>query len=670
MLILLLSITFAPLFSQKRTLKKADAAFNTGEYFAATEMYEKAFEKLSTKPQKAEVSFKLGECYRIMNNTKKSRKWYKKAVKYKCKSPYAPLYYADALKMLGKYDEARVQYENFKKLLPDDERGENGITACDYIAEWTEEPSGYIIGEIKEINSKFSDFSPSFGRSKSELYFTSTRESAKGKDPSDITGESYADMFIATKDRKGKWSTPVPVEGPINSTGSEGASVLINEGATIYYTSCKQEENANTGCQIYKSKKSPSGWSEGQRVEIVRDSSISIGHPAVNKDETVMYFVSEDTLMNKAGKGGKDIWKTQRASANDKWGKPVNLGDKINTKGDEMFPFIRNDGVLFFASNGQPGIGGLDIFKAEPKGNSWLVTNLKTPVNSPANDFGITFYEDKLEGYFTSARKGNDDIYLFKNPPLVFTLKGKVISTKNEEALPGATIKLTSPSGYESEITSASDGTFRFNLEPKTDYTIIASKKEFLMASVHESTKPFVESKTLEVFLSLVPIETGKFFELPNIEYNYDEATLRPESMVSLDKLVETLTLNGNLTIELAANTDFRGTDEKNDKLSADRANSVVNYLISKGIKKDRLTAVGYGERNPKKIDFETKNGRRILSKYKFLKAGDVLTEDFINHLETEEQKETAHQLNRRTEFKVLKDDYGIKAQAFGSDDN
>ncbi len=660
-ILILVSVTA---FSQKKALKKANAAFDTGEYFAAAEIFEKVFEKLKTKAEKAEVSFKVGECYRIMNKPRKSRTWYRKAVRNKSNNPYSVLYYAEALKMLEEYDDAKIQYENFKKLLPDDERGKYGIRSCELIDVWRKDPSRYIIQEIKDINSKFSDFSPSYGRSKSEIYFTSTRQSTEGKNASNITGEGFADIFLVSKDRKGKWSVPVPVEGGVNTIDGEGSAVLVNGGATMYYTGCKQIEGANTGCKIYKSKKSGKGWSEPKIEEIINDSSISVGHPAITKDELTLYFVSDGEFFNKKGKGGKDIWKCTRPTPTGRWGKPVNMGNEINTKGDEMFPFVREDGILFFASDGLPGMGGLDIFKAVKEGNAWKVTNLRPPINSYAHDFGITFYEDQEVGYFTSSRKKSDDLYSLKKPSLIFTLKGKVTNSQTDEALADASVKLTSPSGYESEIKSASDGTFVFNLEPKTDYTVTGSKKDFLMARVSESTKPYKSSKTLEVILDLPPIRST--FELPNIEYDVADTTLREESKVSLDKLVELLNVNSNITIELSANTDFRGGDDYNQKLSRGRANSVVHYLISKGIKKDRLTAVGNGERNPKKIDGETKNGRGILKMYDFLKSGDVLSEDYINNLETKEQIESAHQLNRRTEFRVLRDDYGINAVKFG----
>ncbi len=663
-LFLILTLTVGTTVSQKRALKKADAAYETGEYFTAAEMYEKLFVKIKSKPEKAEVSFKVGECYRIMNNPRKARTWYRKAVRNKSNNPYALLYYAEALKMIEEYEDAKEQYANFKKLLPDDERGRYGIRSCELVDQWKKDPSRYIVKEVKDINSKFSDFCPSYGRSKSEIYFTSTRQSTDGKDASNITGEGFADIFLVSKDRKGKWSVPVPVEGGINTIASEGSAVVINDGATMYYTGCKQVEGANTGCKIYKSKKTGSGWGEPRIEGIVNDSSVSVGHPAVSKDELTLYFVSDGEFFNKKGKGGKDIWKCTRPSSSGKWGKPVNMGNEINTKGDEMFPFIREDGVLYFASDGLPGVGGLDLFKAVKEGNSWKVTNLRPPINSPGHDFGITFYESQEIGYFTSSRDKSDDLYSFKLPTLVFLLKGKVTNSQTDQPLADANVKLTSPSGYESEIKSASDGTFIFNLEPKTDYTVTGSKKDFLMARVSESTKPYRSSKTLEVVLDLPPIRST--FELPNIEYDLADTTLRPESKISLDKLVELLTVNSNITIELSANTDFRGGDDYNQKLSKGRANSVVHYLISKGIKEDRLSPVGNGEVNPKKIDGETKNGRGIMKMYDFLKSGDILTEDYINNLETKEQIESAHQLNRRTEFRVLRDDYGINAVKFG----
>ena len=652
------------MFSQKRLIKKGDEAFAIGEYFLASENYEKVYEKLSTKPEKAAVSFKIGECARIMMDERKAAKWYRKAVRYNVDKPIAWLYYGNALKMLGKYDEAKIQYKKYQNLVPGDKRGKIGEKSCNFAVDWIANPTRYSVVEADDINSKFADFCPSFGKSKTEIYFSSTRESANGKDPSNITGQSYADIFVTKKDRKGKWSVPVPVEGNVNTSGSEGAAIILNSGSTMYFSMCKQTENANMGCKIYKSRYNAGGWSDPQEVELTGDSSVTVAHPAVSKDEMTMYFVS-DSIPGMKSCGGKDIWVVKRSSPNAKWNKPENLGSEINTKGEEKFPYVRDNGELYFASDGHAGMGGLDIFKAVKNGTVWEVENMKSPINSPKDDFGICFYEDKKFGYLSSDRNRYINLFEFSMPDLIFTMKGKVINSNSNAPLASASVHLTSPSGHDSQITSASDGTFRFNLHPNTDYTVIASKSKYLSAVVDRSTKGLKKSKDFDVVLDLAPIKNT--FELPNIEYDVAKKTLRPESMVSLDKLVKLLNINSHITIELSANTDFRGGDEYNQNLSEGRAKSVMDYLISKGIKEDRLTAVGNGEKNPKVISNKTKNGRKILSTYKFLKNENVLTEDFINNLETEEQKEICHQLNRRTEFRVLRDDYGINAVKFGS---
>jgi len=650
-------------FSQKRDIKKGDAAYSTGEFHTAYTFYEKAFEKLSTKVEKREIAFKLGECSRIMMNERKSAKWYKKATKYGIQQPKAWLYLANSLKMLEKYDAAKEQYKKYQNLVPDDSRGKNGIKSCEDVANWKANPTRFTVTEASDLNSKFSDFCPSYGKSKSEVYFTSNRESANGKNLSKITGSSYSDIFVAKKDRKGKWSTPIPIEGNVNTEGSEGAAVLVNDGAVIYFSMCKQTENAVMGCKIYKSKNNASGWSDPEMVVLKGDSSVSYGHPAISTDELTMYFVS-DSVPGVKGKGGKDIWYVTRSKSSAAWGTPKNAGSKINTKGNELFPYLRANGELYFSSDGLPGMGGLDIFKAKKNGTVWEVENMRFPINSAKDDFGITFYEAKNTGYLSSKRHKSINIFSFKMPDLIFTMKGLVTNSNTNEPLAGATVKLTSPSGHEVEITSASDGTFRFKLNPKTDYSVIGSKSKFLSAIVDRSTKGLAKSKTFDVILDLASIQTT--FELPNIEYDLGKASLRPESMVSLDELVKILTVNSHITIELVANTDFRGSDVFNQSLSERIAKSVIDYLISKGIKPDRLTPVGRGEKNPRKIDSSSKTGRKLLSTYKFLKNNDVLSEEYINNMESEEQKEISHQLNRRTEFKVLRDDYGINAVKFG----
>jgi peptidoglycan-associated lipoprotein len=645
-------------YAQKRHLKKADAAFQTGEYYKASELYEKAYDKTSGRSEKADIAFRIGQCYKRIDDMSSARRWFRIAVRGNHKNPLSVLYYAQVSLINEDYEDAKEQFQNYADLVPDDPRGKNGLRSVELIQEWKEKPSRYIVEEVQELSSRDDDFSPAFGKLKSELYFTSNRESATGDNTSEITGMPFNDIFEAQRDRKGKWSEPVPVKGNINTPGSEGTPFLVNDGATMYFTHCPQEEGANLGCKTYVSRRGASGWSQPKQLEIVSDSSISVAHPTVSKDELTLYFVSDNLP---EGKGGKDIWVTQRASISGKWRKPVNLGSSVNTPGDEMFPFLRDDGVLFFASDGHPGMGGLDIYKAEKEGSGWKITNMKPPINSVANDFSICFYEDEEEGFFSSARSRREDLYSFKLPPLVFALKGKVVNSSNDLPLNDAEVTLQGSDGRELKLKTTDDGSFRFNLNAGTDYAVIGYKEHFLKAKRNVSTKGHDESKTFEVLIDLPPIKSS--IELPNIEYDLAKTRLRPESKVALDKLVETLNVNDNITIELMANTDFRGSDEYNLRLSQGRANSVIEYLISKGIKEDRLEAQGYGESNPKKVD------SKLARQYPFLDEGDVLDEEFINNLEDEDHKETCHQLNRRTEFRVLSTDYGLETIKFGEEE-
>jgi peptidoglycan-associated lipoprotein len=353
------------------------------------------------------------------------------------------------------------------------------------------------------------------------------------------------------------------------------------------------------------------------------------------------------------GYGGKDIWKVTRSGSGGSWSKPVNLGPDINTPGDEEFPYVREDGSLYFSSDGLIGMGGLDIFKAtqQPDG-SWIVQNMKPPVNSFADDFGITFEGNKESGIFSSTRKGrgNDDLYSFELPPLEFSVTGLVKDEKTGTSISGSVVKLIASDGNSLQAETGSGGDFKFNLKPDVDYIFLASKKGYLNGKEKETTKGQDKSREFMVTINLTPIDRP--IELPNILYDFGKWDLRPESMVSLDKLVETLNDNENVTIELMSHTDSRDTEEYNQELSQKRAQVVVQYLISKGIAADRLTAKGYGESQPKVVD------AAIAAQNPFLKEGATLDDQYINSLANDEQKEIAHQINRRTEFKVLRTDY------------
>ena len=634
-------------FAQKKAMKKAEAAYIAGEYTLAAQRYEEIIAKATDKQLITEISFKLGECYRKTNNPKGARKWYKKSIAGKINNPLAYLYYADALKMLDLYEEARLAYTEYATLVPADSRGTNGAKSCQDAQDWIANPTRHIIEEVKEINSKVMDYSPAFGASTSEVYFSSTRESTTGTTTDKISGEQFSDIFLIKKDRKGKWSEAVPVQGGINSDYDEGSPCVINGGSVMYYTACKPG-NSTGRCKIYKSRQTSSEWGASEEVVLFTDSSISVAHPAVSKDELTMYFVC-DTM---GGFGGKDIWVTKRASASAKWNKPENMGLSINTKGDEVFPFIRDNGELYFASNGHPGMGGLDIFKAVLTDKGCEVSNLQTPMNTSKDDFGICFYESEYTGCFTSSRGKSDDIYFFELPELVFSLKGVVKNSKTAEPVEGALVEIVGSDGSKREITSSSDGTFRFTLKKSTSYTIVSGKEKFLKTQLEETTAGLRESRDFEVVLEIIPALGD--IELPNIEYDLGKKELRPESTVSLDKLVNHLNVNSNITIELSANTDYRGSDESNNKLSQGRAESVVKYLIEKGIKNDRLTPIGYGETKPKVVNKE------IAGKYEFLKEGDAI-DDFIDDFEITATYALAFDLFERFSCDVAFDEFGDK---------
>jgi len=651
-LIILMSILFVNnnLFSQNKRTRKADASFEAGEYFKAVEKYKKIYSKSKTKVVKGEIAFKLAECYKNMNIVKFSKKWYSKAVRYRYQNPLAILYLADAQLIYKEYEEAKENYEKYKVLVPKDIRGQNGIKSCDFAVETTKNPSRYIVKNINDINSKKSDYKPAYFRDYSTLLFTSTREGGTGSSLNNNSGENFADIFYTAKDRKGKWSEPVPLKGQANSIFDEGACTVNSSNTEMYYTSCKLIKEETNGCQIYHSKLSGKEWSSPELVQLFADSSVSVGHPALSYDELKLYFVTDMA----GGEGGKDIWLSKRASKTDAFGKPVNIGKPVNTAGDEVFPFVRKNGTLYFASNGHVRIGGLDIYKLETdESGQKKVINLEAPINSAEDDFGIIFQNKKEKGFFSSTRKGGrggDDIYSFSLPPIIYAIQGAVKDEITENVINKVKVKLIGSDGTSLETFSGVDGSFKFKLKPETDYILTTQKRGYLKGKAKESTKGLTKSQTIaiEIFMSPISIPV----EVENIFYDVGLANLRPESEVALDKLIETLNDNPNITIELSAHTDFRGTEENNIGLSQRRAQSVVDYLIKKGIKQDRLTAKGYGETIPKTVT------KKIAQKFSFLKKGNVLDEDFINNLETTEQKEEAHQINRRTEFKVLKTDY------------
>ncbi|MFC2176608.1 OmpA family protein, partial [Bacteroidota bacterium] len=559
----------------------------------------------------------------------------------------------DAIKANGKFEEAIAEYEKYAELEPEDPRGKSGAESCALAQKWIDNPSRYVVENEVQLNGAYMDFAPAYSADDHKtIYFTSSRNNAAGNEIDGWTGQGFTDLFEATIDNKGKWSSPQPLSNAINSQFNEGASVMDSEYKTMIFTRCGLEKKKKMGCELYSSKKEGSSWSEPELLPFFQvaegdDSTVvTSGHPAISADGKTLIFASDA----EGGKGGRDLWKSKFNEEKKRWDTPTNV-EELNTPGDEMYPFIHNDGTLYFSSNGHTGMGGLDIFMAEAQGETWgNISNMRFPINSAGDDFAIIFEKEQEKGYFTSNRengKGSDDIYSFLLPALKFTLSGVVSDFKTKKLVKGATVSIVGTDGSSMETTTDGKGKYFFDLSPATSYVITAGKKDYYLNKTGKTTTVgFEEDKDLVHDFELDPID--RIIDLPNIFYDLGKWDLRPESKVSLDGLIETLNDNPTIVIELGSHTDTRASDSYNLNLSQKRAQSVVDYLIDNDIDQERLVAKGYGETTPKVLDAAVGE----------FKVNSVINDSFINRLATDELKEEAHQLNRRTEFKVLRNDF------------
>ena len=645
----LFSLTSLNVNAQKKNRKmvKADQAFTLEQYNKAAELYKKAYQNTKSRALKSEIIFKQAECYRFSGNIKRAESYYKRAVKAKYPDVIVYLRYADVLRMNEKYEEAKVQYKKYIQLNPTDVTGEMGLKSCDYSINWLANPTRYKVEIMPLVNSRFSDFSPSFGNGEySELYFTSSRSGGFSNKIDDRTGETFTDLYSSKLNKKGKWSVPLILPEPVNTEGNEGSVALNKRGTTMYFTKCDVQKKKALGCNIYVSKRKGKIWGAPTLLQIKVDSNTTLGHPTINEDESILIFSSD----LRGGYGGKDLWIVKQQKRG-KWSDPVNLGPAVNTKGDEMFPFLHSDGTLYFSSTGHIGMGGFDIFKSTPDENDSYssITNLKYPVNSSGHDFGMIIENSGERGYLTSDRKGGkggDDIYQFELPPLVLALKGVITDSKTGAILTNTRVVLSSSEGVAIETKTDNTGSYTFKLDPLLSYEILASLDGYLNKKMTETTVGIDENKVFIVDLIMNPVK--KEIILPKIEYDFAKWNLRDKSISDLDMLAESLLDNPNVIIELKSHTDFVGNNKSNLRLSQKRADACIDYLISVGIDAGQLVAVGAGEDEPFVI--ENKDGR--------FKEGDVLTESYINKIKFKKNKKKAHQYNRRTSFKVLREDY------------
>ena len=642
------------LFCACRTAKLSDAEEKQriGEYYEAAAIYRKVYTK--TSPNKRDlrgyIAFRMAECNRLVNNTGKAISGYTNAIRYDYPDSVSYLRLAQMQHKNGQYAEAIKNYDIYSENDPSSQLALNGIQGCELAPEWKKSPTRYEVHRMDKFNSRRAEFSPMLtGGKYDQLYFASSRNKDKEAKISAITGQNNNDLFVVKQDERGAWLAPQVLEDEVNTEFDEGTPSFSADGNTMYYTYCAQDPEGPRTSEIYISTRSSAKWGKGTRATIVKDSVTALGHPSISPDGKYLYYVSDAV----GGFGGKDIFRSKVLGSNS-FGPRENLGEAINTAGDEMFPYCRDSVTLYFASNGHPGMGGLDLFKAtQDSTGNWTVVNLGAPINSSGDDFGITFAGQAEKGFFSSNRndaRGYDHLYSFELPTITISIEG-FVNDVDEYPIEEATVRIVGKDGLNVKVPVKKDGSYHVELERDIRYVMMASARGYLNQNYELQTAPEEKSETYIVDFFLSPISKPVVIE--NIFYDFDKATLRPESKKALDELIKMLNDNPNVTIELGAHTDRKGSDQYNERLAGRRAQSVVDYLIAGGIKADRLEAKGYGESVPKTIN------KKMAKEHDFLHEGDVLTEEFILALPPEQQ-EIADQINRRTEFKVLRTNYNL----------
>lgn len=639
-----------------QALKKGDKFYAMGEYFDAASQYKKAYSQTPAKErqQRGQRALKMAECYRRINYTQKAIAAYNNAIRYKQTDSMTYLYLAQQLMKNAQYKEAEKQFQTALDSMGNNASMElrtlatTGLRSAQKAPRWKKEGSDYTIKRENLFNSRRADYSPVLGGEDNDrLFFTSTRNQAKGDELSGITGTKNADIFYSQKDDKGKWQRPEVIDTELNTDWDEGACCLSPDGRTMYLTQCKTDPDYPRFATIVTSQRSDAAWSKATELKMTNDTLSTFAHPAVSPDGQWLYFVSDMP----GGMGGYDIWRVRLTTSG--VGGVENVGAPINTAGDEKFPTFRPNGDLYFSSDGHEGMGGLDIYIAKPNSNGWRIEHPGFPLNSQGDDFGMTFEGMKNQGFFSSNRgdgKGWDHIYSFYNPEIIQTVKGWVYEQDGYE-LTQAVVYMVGNDGTNMKLSVKGDGSFTQEIKAGVDYVLLGTCKGFLNHQEHIKVGPVKKSEEYVLQFPLASITAPVLID--NIFYDFDKATLRPESASALDELVVLLKENPNVTIELSAHTDYKGSAEYNKRLSQRRAESVVKYLTEHGIENERLTPVGYGKEMPKMIR------KKVAERYPFLKENDVLTEEYVKTLKDDEQ-EQCNQLNRRTEFRVLRTTYGL----------
>jgi len=643
---------------ENRNLRRAEEAFRNHNYVEAIRRYQRAFRRVmrQDRVEGGRVSFQMGLANKRINNFRRAEAMFRRAILLRFTEPEVYKNYAQVLLINGKLNDARRNFEILLQLEPDNWHAKRGIESIDLINDWGNTTTEHQVELFRPFNSRMDDYSTAWGDHLGNIaIFSSNREEALGRANDPWFDRKHTSLFVSFIDREDNWSNPELLdEGPINTEFNEGAPSTNSTASELFFTRCIGDTERDFGCRIFMAQIDGNRWRNATEVVLTTDSLVSVGHPAISPDGLSLYFVSNMP----GGQGGMDIWVSRRRGPGDTFGPPVNIGPTISTPGDEMFPYMHQDGTLYFSSNGHPGFGNLDIFKSVRKEEGWeKPENLGQPINSDGADFGMLFRPGQtVQGFFSSNRGSlrRYDIYSFFVPPVEFSISGSVRDKSTNRILPEVTVQLIGSDGSLVSTRTNERGLFGFDkyiVRGNVDYSILFNKQMFFSESLRQSTTGFKKSQDFTLVVEMEPIPKTPIV-LPDIHYEFGRWELLPQYRDSLNGLVQTLNDNPGLVIELASHTDSRGSDEVNDLLSQRRAQSVVEFLIESGIHPDRLNARGYGKRVPRRLTRTTTrdgfNFQRDLT----------LTEEYINRLPTEAHREAAHALNRRTEFRVLSDDF------------
>lgn len=679
-------------------IQDGQTAYNLKKYALATELLQKDFAKAELPDEKGRIAFQIGESYEYNNNYKSAAEWYYKAADLNYGSD-AILRYAYMLKAQEKYIDA---IKEFEKYLNEEPYRRPEITielnaskqALTWMSNQNDEyERDTYVTNLTALNSADADFNPVLYK-QDQVLITSSRTASSGEKTDTWTNDKFYDLFISQIKDINTFTAPEKFEGPFNSEYNDGTPAFNKDFTEVYFTRCGSgDKKIDDYCGIYLSTALPNGgWSEPIALPFFEDT-MNIGTPCLSPDGETLFFAAT----NLDGFGGSDIYTSKRNDAG--WDAAVNAGQVVNTDGNEVFPYFDTEGNFYFSSDKQPGIGGLDLFSASWKNGKFSnIKNLEYPINSGADDFGLIMLNKNkfknsdtlMAGYFSSNRtggEGDDDIYQFvktkkKLRPAVYVLNGMVKQKVYEDSMDVnsrvldtivlnksiATLAYPDLLTLLGKFNIAEDGKFSVQVDSMKEYKITGMKDGFFNNTTFISTKNLrgkagdTVQLYAEVVLDKIPVATaekGGEIKLKNIYYDYNDSSLRAESFPELDKLVKLLSENPGINIQINSHTDTRGNDKYNEKLSRGRANSVVEYLIEKGIDKSRLSSKGFGESTPSTLTSE-----EVLPSAKTAPKGTVLNDAFINTFKSnKEDFEFLHQLNRRTTFNVTSATINIQSE-------